>query len=98
MTSTSGAIRRKTRAKAPLLTVARVAATPTRRFFVRAAARWTAGSTTPVMGMSLSSCKVSRQLLLTVPQAMTMALGPKVRRNRVSSRAYLRIVSRLRLP
>ena len=65
---------------------------------VAAAARSTAGSTTPVTGAALSRRSSSRQLALTVPQAMTTALRSKPERKRMSCRAYCSSVSRLRLP
>ena len=71
---------------------------PTRLFFVISAARRQVGSTTPTMGRSFSACRVVREVVVTVPQAMRMAFRSKDCKNRTSCRAYFRMVSRDRPP
>ena len=71
---------------------------PTRPFLVSWAAAWAALSTTPKMGMPFSAWSTSRAVVDTVPQAMTMAFGSKVRRKAASCRAYFTKVSFDRLP
>ena len=75
-----------------------VAMMPTRLFFVTARARRQVGSTTPTIGRGHSAWRVSKDVVDTVPQAMTMALRSKERRKRTSCRAYCKMVSRERPP
>ena len=71
---------------------------PTLPFFVRWAAARAAGSTTPYRGTAYCWRRVSRAVVETVPQAMTMALGSKVLKKATSCWAYLMMVSLERLP
>ena len=57
---------------------------PTRLFFVTSTARWQVGSTTPTMGRSFSACRVVREVVVTVPQAIRIAFRSKDRRKRTS--------------
>ena len=83
---------------APERMEASVAMMPTFLFFVTSSARRQVGSTTPTIGRSFSACKVSSEVVDTVPQAMTMAFRSKERRNRTSCRAYFSRVSLERPP
>ena len=78
--------------------VALVPIRPMRPLLEHSAAARTAGSTTPNTGTAHSSRSTGSAVVDTVPQATTMALGPKPSKKAASCRAYLMSVSRERPP
>ena len=72
------------RYQAPERTEANVAIMPIFFVLVTSSARRQVGSTTPTIGRSFSACKTGSGVVVTVPQAIRIALRSKDRRNRTS--------------